>query len=81
MTAADHGRQPITEMIGELNRSLQGWKNYFRHGYPRMAPGQVSWYIQDRLVQHLQRRSQRPFRPRGGRSNYEQLQALGLRLL
>ncbi|MBI2824544.1 MAG: hypothetical protein HYX69_07655 [Planctomycetia bacterium] len=30
--------QPITEMIGELNVVLQGWKAYFRHGYPRMAP-------------------------------------------
>ena len=32
----------------------------------------------DRLVQHLRRRSQRPFRPPEGVTYYEQLQKLGL---
>ena len=34
--------------------------------------------IRDRLVQHLRRRSQRPFRPPEGVTYYEQLQKMGL---
>ena len=33
------------------------------------------------LTRHLQRRSQRPFRPPAGRSYYAQLQVFGLQLL
>jgi RNA-directed DNA polymerase len=41
----------------------------------------VNRYVEESLTRHLQRRSQRPYRPPGGRSFYEQLQRLGLRLL
>jgi RNA-directed DNA polymerase len=72
---------PITEMIAELNRTLLGWKPYFRHGYPRMAFRDVNRFALDRLVVHLQRRSQRPFRPPEGVSFYAHLHALGLQRL
>lgn len=72
---------PITEMIAELNRTLLGWKHYFRHGYPRMAFRDVNRFTLDRLVVHLQRRSQRPFRPPEGVSFYAHLHALGLQRL
>jgi RNA-directed DNA polymerase len=78
MTDTRHGCQPLPGMIEALNRHLKGWANYFRWGYPRMAFRHINWYVRYRLVQHLRRRSQRPWRPPGGRSCYEHLQRLGL---
>jgi RNA-directed DNA polymerase len=73
--------QPVTEMIGELNVVLQGWKLYFRHGYPRVAFRHVNSFVLQRLTGHLHRRSQRPFRPPEGTSFYAHLHALGLQPL
>lgn len=70
--------KPIPLLIEELNRHLEGWKNYFDFGYPRQAFRDLNAYVRDRLVQHLRRRSQRPFRPPEGVSYYEQIQRLGL---
>jgi RNA-directed DNA polymerase len=78
------GRQcgkPIPRLIGELNRHLEGWKNYFDFGYPRQAFRDINTYVRGRLTQHLRRRSQRPYRPPEGVSFYEHLQRLGLESL
>jgi RNA-directed DNA polymerase len=72
---------PIPMLIGWLNRMLRGWKQYFSYGYPRMAFRDVNTYVVLSLTRHLQRRSQRPFRPPEGVSYYAQLQRLGLQLL
>jgi RNA-directed DNA polymerase len=72
---------PIPTLIGRVNRLLIGWKQYFSIGYPRMAYRAVNSYVVLALTYHLQRRSQRPFRPPEGVSYYAQLQRLGLRLL
>ena len=68
--------KPIPQLIEELNRHLEGWKNYFDFGYPRQAFRDVNTYVRDRLTQHLRRRSQRPYRPPEGVSFYEQIQRL-----
>jgi RNA-directed DNA polymerase len=70
--------QPIPQLIEKLNRHLEGWKNYFDFGYPRVAFGEINTYVRDRLTQHLRRRSQRPFRPPEGVSYYRQIQLFGL---
>jgi RNA-directed DNA polymerase len=70
--------KPIPQLIEELNRHLEGWKNYFDFGYPSVAFGEINAYVRYRLTQHLRRRSQRPFRPPEGVSFYEQLQRFGL---
>ena len=70
--------KPIPRLVAELNRHLEGWKNYFDFGYPRHAFREINAYVHGRLVQHLRRRSQRPFRPPEGVSYYEQLRRLGL---
>jgi RNA-directed DNA polymerase len=70
--------QPIPQLIEKLNRHLEGWKNYFDFGYPRVAFGEINSYVRDRLTRHLRRRSQRPFRPPKGVSYYEQIQRFGL---
>ena len=72
---------PIPELIAEINEVLHGWKLYFSHGYPRAAFRKINWFVLDRLTHHLQRRSQRPFRPPEGMTFYVQLQRLGLQLL
>ncbi len=72
---------PLPTLIGRVNRLLHGWKHYFSKGYPRMAFRAVNRYVVQSLTRHLQRRSQRPFRPPEGVSYYAQLQRLGLRLL
>lgn len=72
---------PIPELIAEVNQVLQGWKLYFSHGYPRAAYRKINWFVLERLTHHLQRRSQRPFRPPEGVTFSVQLQRLGLQLL
>lgn len=72
---------PIPSLLGRVNRMLHGWQPYFSHGYPRMVFREVNRYVVQSLTRHLQRRSQRPFRPPEGTSYYAQLQALGLQLL
>src|SRR5256714_4888737 len=63
MTNSHQCFKPISTLIGELNRQLKGWANYFSIGYPTSAHWEIDWYVRGRLIQHLQRRSQRPFRP------------------
>jgi RNA-directed DNA polymerase len=72
---------PIPTLIAQVNRTLRGWSVYYSHGYPRAAFRQVNRIVSESLTQHLQRRSQRPYRPPDGRSFYAQLQRFGLRLL
>jgi RNA-directed DNA polymerase len=76
------GGVPVAELIGELNRMLQGWRQYYQFGHPRRAYRRVNAYVQARLTRHLHRRSQRPCRPPAGVSWYHYLtHHLGLRLL
>ena len=70
--------KPIPDMIAELNRHLKGWANYFSFGYPRMAYREINWYVMLRLIQHLNRRSQRAYRSPEGISLYQHLHNLGL---
>ena len=78
LTDYRRGHVPIPLLIEGLNRHLEGWKNYFDFGYPRVAFGEINTYVRGRLTQHLRRRSQRPFRPPEGVSYYRQIQRLGL---
>lgn len=81
LTHSSRGCLPITTMIDELNRVLRGWQNYFQHGYSRVAFRHVNAFVLQRLTCHLQRRSQRPFRPPEGVSFYAHLRSLGLQAL
>jgi len=73
--------KPIPVLIGELNRHLRGWVNYFSIGYPASAYCEIERHVQGRLIQHLQRRSQRPYRPPQGASWLGHLARLGLKRL
>ena len=78
MTDSHQCFKPIRTLIGELNRHLRGWANYFSIGYPCSVYGEIDRYVQGRLIQHLQRRSQRPYRPPTGATWSDHLVRLGL---
>lgn len=70
---------PVPRLIREVNRQLSGWSNYFSQGRSRPAFRQMNWYVLNRMVRHLKRRSQRPYRPPEGVSWYAHLyRQLGL---
>jgi RNA-directed DNA polymerase len=77
-TSAKRSHIPLPYMIEDLNEHLRGWANYFSFGYPRMALRQINRYVRERLMRHLRRRSQRPFRPPEGVSFFKHLSNLGL---
>jgi RNA-directed DNA polymerase len=81
LTGSHRRHVPIPVMIAQVNRWLQGWGGYFRHGYPSGAFRTLNWYVERRLRRHLRRRSQRPYRCPAGESVHAHLQRLGLRLL
>jgi hypothetical protein len=58
-----HNCIPIGAMILRLNRFLCGWANYFSTGYPWAPFRQIDDFVRDRLIRHLQRRSQGSFQP------------------
>jgi RNA-directed DNA polymerase len=70
--------KPIPILIQEINRHLRGWANYFTYGYPRTAYRHINLYTRLRLYQHLNRRSQRRYRPPDNASLYSHLAQLGL---
>jgi RNA-directed DNA polymerase len=78
MTRPEQCFKPIPTLIAQINQNLRGWSNYFGKGYPRQAFRRINHCARERLIRHLKRRSQRPFRPRGEASWHEQLQRLGL---
>jgi len=78
MTGPEQCHTPLPELTKTINRHLRGWGKYFSLGYPRKAYRQINSYIRQRLTYHLQRRSQRGYRPPAGRSFYEHLNRMGL---
>jgi RNA-directed DNA polymerase len=78
LTARRRSCMPIPRMISDVNRQLTGWGNYFNYGYPRKAFRKVNSFLELRLIAHLKRRSQRPFRTPKGRTVHKHLKVLGL---
>lgn len=78
LTDASMGRKPIRALIGDVNLYLEGWKEYFAWGYPRVAMREMNRMARLRLSVHLGRRSQRRYRPPNGKTLYQHLADLGL---
>jgi RNA-directed DNA polymerase len=78
MTNVRQSYKPLTRLVGELNRHLTGWKNYYQVGYPRKAYRELNYYVRMRLAVHLGRRSQRSYRVPEGKTLYGHLQEMGL---
>lgn len=79
LTATRYCFRPIRDLVTTVNRYLQGWARYFGYGHPRRAFAAANYHTRSRLTAHLERRSQRKFRPPQGRSFYTHLyEDLGL---
>jgi RNA-directed DNA polymerase len=78
MTGTEQCFKPIPTLIFQINEHLAGWSNYFGKGYPRDAFRQINHFVRNRLIRHLHRRSQRPYRATGEASWYAHLHRLGL---
>ncbi len=70
--------KPIPRLIEEINRHLKGWANYYAYGYPRKAFRDMNSYVRIRLTKHLNRRSQRKYKPPEGLTYYQHLNERGL---
>ena len=68
----------VTDTIAKVNEINQGWKNYFRKGYPRKCFRDINWFVLDRFKSFINHRSQRRCRPlRDGESLYAGLRRMG----
>ena len=70
--------KPVPELIAEINQQMAGWKNFFSIGYPGAAYWEIDWYVRGRLIQHLQRRSQRGFEFPKDRTIFQWFEEQGL---
>jgi RNA-directed DNA polymerase len=73
--------KPLHVLIGEINKQLRGWSEYFGQGYPRQAFGKINHFVRFRLYRHMKRRSQRPWRPSSGQTYYGEFSRMGLTYL
>lgn len=80
-TNANKCYKPTPEVVEDLNNYLRSWSNYFTFGYPRKAFRDLSNYTRQRVVKHLNRRSQRKYHRPKDISHYQYLQQLGLQSL
>ena len=78
LTGPQHCWKPVSKLIEELNEHLAGWKNYFKVGYCRGEFRKINYFVQCRLIRHLNRRSQRGYKLPKGLSIHAYLNQLGL---
>ena len=81
LTDGRHGCQPIVTVIEEINQQTAGWSRYFSFGYPSKTFRRINAAIQQRLRQHLNRRSQRRFKKPESESYYAYFKRLGVKYL
>jgi RNA-directed DNA polymerase len=56
LTGADRLAVPSAEVVRSVDRFLQGWVGYFRHGHSWSALASLRCYVMDRLARHYARR-------------------------
>ena len=66
-------------VVRGLNLFLQGWGNYFRKGHSSKAFGKLNAYVNNRMYNFLQRRSQRGYKKKTVEGSwYRELRDLGV---
>lgn len=82
LTSRRWNARPVSEVVAKLNRQVEGWSNYFGLGRNRPAMREINDYIYKRMWKHLERRSQRGYKPPKGQSWYKHLRhELGVKYL
>lgn len=82
LTSPREGHRPIREVVKRLNQFLQGWGAYFAKGYPSQAFDEINGYVEGRVYNFLQRRSQRGYKINGEeKSWYSEMRRLGVMTL
>jgi RNA-directed DNA polymerase len=69
---------PVTEIIAHVNRHLRGWKGYYGKWHCGAAMRKINWHVENLVIKHLRRRSQRPWRVPEGTTLSTHLSKLGL---
>lgn len=78
LTGARFCWMPIKDVVERTNALLRGWLGYFSKGQPAKARRSLVRFAEQRLIRHLRRRSQRPYRPPEGVSFFQHVHDLGL---
>ena len=78
LTSARFCWMPVKAVVDRTNAFLRGWLAYFSKGYPAKARRTLVRFAEERLIRHLRRRSQRPYRPPDGVSFFQHVHDLGL---
>jgi RNA-directed DNA polymerase len=78
LTSARFCWMPVKEVVSRINAFLRGWLAYFSKGQPAKAHAGLVRFAEERLIRHLRRRSQRPYRPPEGVSFFQHVHDLGL---
>jgi RNA-directed DNA polymerase len=56
LTGRELTAMPLSDIVGNVNRSLRGWANYFHHRNSSRAMSKVRTHAEDRLRTHLMKR-------------------------
>lgn len=78
LTGPEYCFKPVKELIESINEQTRGWKNYFSAGYTSREYHSLNFFIRNRVIRHLKRRSQRGHKVPDGCSYYRHLLNLGL---
>jgi RNA-directed DNA polymerase len=78
LTSARFCWMPVKDVVDRTNALLRGWFAYFSKGQPAKARKALVRFAEQRLIRHLRRRSQRPYRPPEGVSFFQHVHDLGL---
>lgn len=78
LTSARYCWMPVKDVVARTNAFLRGWFRYFSKGHPAKARWKLVRFAEERLMRHLRRRSQRPYRPPDGVSFFQHVHDLGL---
>jgi RNA-directed DNA polymerase len=78
LTSARYCWMPVKDVVDRTNAFLRGWLAYFSKGHPAKARWNLVRFAEQRLIRHLRRRSQRPYRPPEGVSFFQHVHDLGL---
>ena len=72
-TGPRYCHKPSPAIVEDLNEYLRGWNQYFQYGYPRKAHRHLCHFTRNRMITHLNRRSQRKYHRPQGVSHYHYL--------